>query len=274
MPVRKVPPPTQEMPFLEHLEELRWVVFRSLIGLIAGMIVCFIFAQDILQILTYPASQLDPPLIFQFLKVQGMLIVYLEIGFFGGLALALPLIFQQLWSFISPGLHQREKRYFLPLMISVTTLFMVGISFAYFVIVPFALNFFVGLAPADISANIAIDFYIGFAIRLMFLFGIVFEMPVISYFLAKIGLITKEGMRNYRRHAIVGIFVAAALLTPPDPVTQIFLGIPLVLLYEFSIFIAGRVEKNAKHRAGVEEQQYLAELKKREAGEDLPSQEQ
>ncbi|MCB0266215.1 MAG: twin-arginine translocase subunit TatC, partial [Calditrichaeota bacterium] len=122
-PVRKVPPPTQEMPFLEHLEELRWVVFRSLIGLIAGMIVCFIFAQDILQILTYPASQLDPPLIFQFLKVQGMLIVYLEIGFFGGLALALPLIFQQLWSFISPGLHQREKRYFLPLMISVTTLF-------------------------------------------------------------------------------------------------------------------------------------------------------
>ena len=235
----------QEMPFLDHLEELRWSILRSLVALVIGMIICFAFSGSLLKLLTYPASRLDPPLIFQFLKVQGMFTVYIEIGFFGGLILALPYIFYQFWKFIAPGLHSKEKRYFLPLILSSTLLFMTGLSFAYWVILPFALNFFVGLAPEDISANIAIDFYIGFAIRITFLFGIVFELPIVSYFLAKIGFISQALMRNYRRHAIVGIFILAALLTPPDPITQIFLGIPLLLLYEFSIYIVEAVEKAA-----------------------------
>ncbi len=261
----------QEMPFLDHLEELRWSLLRSLAALFVGMIICFSFSGYILNLLTYPASRLDPPLIFQFLKVQGMLIVYIEIGFFGGLILALPYIFYEIWKFISPGLHSKEKRYSLPLIFSSTFLFLVGMSFSYWVILPFALKFFVGLAPADISANIAIDFYIGFAIRLTFLFGLIFELPIVSYFLAKIGILTQGLMRNYRRHAIVGIFILAALLTPPDPITQIFMGIPLLLLYEVSIYIVGAVEKAAKRREKLDSEKYHAEMARRDVADGSKS---
>ena len=259
------------MPFLDHLEELRWVVFRTLIGLFIGMIICFVFAQPILDALILPASRLDPPLDFQFLKVQGIFIVYMEIGFFGGLALTLPFIFFQIWQFVSPGLHKTERRYFLPLVFAVTALFMAGVAFAYWIILPFALSFFVGLAPKAIAANIAIDFYIGFAIRLMFLFGIVFEMPVVSFFLAKLGLITPVGMRRYRRHAIISIFLIAALLTPPDPITQIFLGIPLILLYEFSIYIVSLVDKRARRREARDAKLYRQEMQQ-PSSDDLESQ--
>lgn len=261
----------EEMPFLDHLEELRWSLLRSLIALFIGMIICFTFSGFILKLLTYPASRLDPPLIFQFLKVQGMLIVYIEIGFFGGLILALPYILLQIWKFVAPGLQSKEKRYSLPLMFFSTLLFLMGLSFAYWVILPFALKFFVGLAPADISANIAIDFYIGFAIRLTFLFGLVFELPIVSFFLAKIGIISQALMRSYRRHAIVGIFILAALLTPPDPITQIFMGIPLLLLYEVSIYIVGVVEKAAKRREKLDSEKYHAEMTQRDVADGSKS---
>lgn len=236
----------KEMSFVDHLEELRWRLLRSIIAIVVGMIICFFFARPLLNILTYPASTLDPPLTFQFLKVQGMFIVFLEIGIFGGIILALPYILYQIWGFIAPGLLSQERKYVLPLLGFATLLFAIGLFFAYYVLMPFALSFFVGLAPEDITANIAIDFYIGFTIRIMLLFGLIFELPVISYFLGKIGLLTSAFMRSYRRHAIVGIFVIAALLTPPDPITQVLLGVPLILLYEFSILIVRMVEK--KHR--------------------------
>jgi sec-independent protein translocase protein TatC len=264
----------KEMPFLEHLEELRWRLIRSIGALGVGMIICFVLAKFILNILTYPATRLDPPLIFQFLKVQGMLIVYIEIGFFGGLMLALPYILNQMWGFVAPGLKDGEQKYFFPLIFSATFLFVMGVLFAYYVILPFALNFFIGLAPSNINANIAIDFYIGFAIRLMFLFGVVFELPVVSYFLAKIGLITPEFMRKYRRHSIIFIFLVAALLTPPDPITQTILGIPLIFLYEFSIFIVRQVEKatlKREKKAEEEYHEYLAEEAEKEASKDKDS---
>lgn len=244
----KKKPQKQEMPFLEHLEELRWRLIRILIALGAGMLLCFIFADRILVLLTHPAAQMNPPLHFQFLKVQGMFMVYLEIGFFGGLVLSLPYALVQIWGFVSPGLMNTERRYLLPMILSSTFLFLVGLSFAYWIMVPFALDFFVGLAPQGIEANIAIDFYIGFLIRLMLIFGVVFELPVISYFLGKVGFITSAVMRKYRRHAIVVIFFVAAVLTPPDPMTQIMLGVPLVLLYELSIYIVIMVEKANKRR--------------------------
>ena len=255
-------PEDKEMPFLEHLEELRWGLIRALIALAIGMVLCFVVAPYILKFLTFPAARLDPPLIFQFLKVQGMLIVYLEIGFFGGLILALPYIFHQLWQFVAPGLLPNERRYFIPLIICGTGLFMIGLSLAYWVVLPLALNFLVGLAPSDINANIAIDFYIGFAIRLMFLFGIVFEMPLVCYFLAKIGIVTSAWMKQYRRHAIVVIFVMAAFLTPPDPITQIILGIPLLLLYEVSVYIVRGVEKAAERREKLEEEKFKKEMER------------
>ncbi|MCB0259997.1 MAG: twin-arginine translocase subunit TatC [Calditrichaeota bacterium] len=252
--------PQVEMPFLDHLEELRWRLIRAMIALGIGMILCFFVAPYILEFLKYPASQLDPPLIFQFLKVQAIFIVYIEIGFFGGLTLTLPYLLFQIWSFVSPGLMPTERKYFLPLVVFSTGLFLIGLTFAFLVILPIALEFFVGLAPDGIEANIAIDLYIGFAIRIMFLFGLIFELPMVCYFLAKIGLLTDELMRKYRRHGIVAIFIIAALLTPPDPVTQVFLGVPLVLLYEFSIYIVAMVVRKRKKREAVEEARYQALL--------------
>ncbi|RMF58582.1 MAG: twin-arginine translocase subunit TatC [Calditrichaeota bacterium] len=241
------------MTFLDHLEELRWTILRSLIALFVGMILCFIVANYILAILTLPAEHLDPPLTLQVLKVQGMFTVYLEIGFFGGMILALPYILFEIWKFIRPGLMPEERRFVVPLILSATILFCSGVAFAYFVILPFALKFFIGLAPEEISANIAIDFYIGFAIRLMAIFGIIFELPVLSFFLGKMGLISANLMKKYRRHAVVIIFFLAAVLTPPDPITQILLGVPLVLLYEASIFIVKLVEKKRDERLAEEE---------------------
>lgn len=251
-----------EMPFLDHLEELRGKLIKSVIALIVGVIICFIVAQYILEFLKYPATRLDPPLLFQFLKVQAIFIVYIEIGFFGGITLALPFIIYQLWSFVAPGLHSQEKKYFIPMVAASTFLFLVGIFFAYYIILPLALTFFVNLAPEGIRADIAIDEYIGFAIRLMFLFGIIFELPMLSFTLAKVGILRSTIMRTYRRHGIVAIFIVAAMLTPPDPITQVFLGIPLILLYELSVYIVRGVERGREKAALEAEAEYQAWLEK------------
>lgn len=232
-----------EMSFVEHLEELRWRLIRAMVALVIGMVICFFLAEYILAFLTYPAEILDTPLNLQVLKVQGMLTVYLEIGFFGGLIIALPYLLYQLWGFIAPGLMKHERKYIVPLLFYSTSLFLGGVAFAYYTVLPFTIRFLISLTPSDITPGIAIDYYIGFAIRLMFLFGMVFELPVLSFFLGKIGIINTRLMRTYRRHSIVFIFVVAAVLTPPDPFTQLLLGVPLILLYEISIGVVHLVEK-------------------------------
>ena len=229
------------MPLLDHLEELRTRIIRSLVGLIIGMAISLVFSKQILDFLLIPTTRIDAPLHLQVLKVQGMFMVTLEIAFFGGIILSLPYILYQAWLFIAPGLLEHERRYFPRLIFSATTLFLLGVAFSYFIVLPFALNFFIGLAPPEIKPNIAIDFYIGFAIRMLVIFGVIFELPVLSYFLSKIGILTPELMRKHRRHAIVVIFISAAILTPPDIMTQVLLAIPLVLLYELSIWISGIV---------------------------------
>jgi sec-independent protein translocase protein TatC len=133
-------------------------------------------------------------------------------------------------------------------------LFLLGVSFAYFVIFPFALEFFLGLAPSTVQTNIAIDFYISFIIRLLFVFGVIFQLPVMSYFLSRLGIVSPEFMRKYRRHAIVVIFILAALFTPPDPFTQVMLGIPLILLYEISILISRAVYRAKEERESENEE--------------------
>jgi len=238
----------REMPFLDHLEELRWRIIKAAIAIFVGMIVCLVFSQRILDFLIWPTTQLDIPLELQVLKVQGMFVVKLEVGFFGGMVLGLPFILVQLWRFISPGLFETERKFFVPLVASSTLLFLTGLAFAYFIILPFAIDFFIGLVSGNIKANIAIDFYIGFVLRILIIFGFVFQLPILTYFLSKIGLLTPAFMRKYRRHAVIAIFVVAAVVTPPDVLTQVLLGIPLVVLYEFSIFISKRVQINKERK--------------------------
>ena len=192
------------MPFLEHLEEFRNRVIKSVIAIIIGAIFCLIFSKQLLNVLLWPTTRVDLPI----------------------------------------DVHERKD---VPRMIgSAPILFLIGVSFAYYLIFPFALEFFLGLAPETIETNIAIDFYISFIIRLLFVFGVIFQLPVMSYFLSRLGILTPVFMRKYRRHAIVVIFILAALFTPPDPFTQVMLGIPLILLYEISIFISQAVHRSKK----------------------------
>ncbi|MFZ0389553.1 MAG: twin-arginine translocase subunit TatC [Calditrichia bacterium] len=228
----------KEMPFLEHLEEFRSRIIRAVLALVAGAAICLIFSKLILNFLLWPTTQVDLPMDIQVLKVQGMFIVTLQVAFFGGLVLSLPFILYQIWMFVAPGLYPHERRHVPRIILSATALFLLGVFFAHYIIMPFALDFFLGLAPPSISTNIAIDFYIGFIIRLLLVFGLIFQLPILSFFLSQMGILSPGLMKKYRRHAIVVIFILAALFTPPDPFTQIMLAIPLVLLYEISVLIA------------------------------------
>ena len=228
----------REMPFLDHLEEMRWRLFKSLISVFVLMLVCWGFSDQLLEVLRYPGTQITPPLKMQVLKVQTVFMTKLEIALVAGIILGLPVIIYQVWQFMAPGLIKNERK-FLPIVIVSTIIcFLIGGLFAYFIIIPFALQFFMDLAPADIENNIALDFYIGFLLRIIVVFGVVFELPIVSIILTKMGLLTPQFMRKYRRYALVIAFILGAILTPPDPSTQIMLAIPIILLYEASIFLS------------------------------------
>ncbi len=231
-------PEEREMPFLDHLEELRWRLLKSVISVFVMMVICFYFSDYILELLLFPGKQIDPPVPLQVLKVQTVFIIKLEIALFAGIIFSLPVIFYQLWQFVAPGLLLTEKK-LLPVVVFASVFcFLAGGAFAYFIIIPYALQFFLSLAPIDIENKIALDFYIGFLLRLIIVFGVVFELPMLSLILAKFGLVTADFMRKYRKYAIVGAFILGAILTPPDPTTQVMLAFPIVILYEISIIIA------------------------------------
>lgn len=227
-----------EMPFLDHLEELRWRAIRILIAVMALTIGCFFVSDYILDFLLYSTKGLQFEINLQVLKVQTVFIIKLELALIFGIVFSLPYILFQVWQFVAPGLLEKERNYVFPVIFFATLSFLVGASFAYFIIVPIALDFFLSLAPETVTNNIALDFYFGFVVRIVIVFGIVFELPVISLFLTKIGLLTPAILKKYRRYAIITIFILAAILTPPDPTTQVMLGIPLVVLYEFTIWIS------------------------------------
>jgi len=228
----------REMPFLDHLEELRWRLLKSLGTVFILMVICFAFSDQLLDLLLYPGNNIDPPVPLQVLKVQTVFIIKLEIALVAGIIFGLPVIFYQLWQFIAPGLLLKERK-LLPIIVFASVFcFLLGGAFAYFIIIPYALQFFLSLAPVNIENNIALDFYIGFLLRIIVVFGIVFELPMLSLMLTKFGILTPQFMKKYRKYAIVSAFILGAILTPPDPTTQILLAVPIILLYELSIYIS------------------------------------
>ena len=235
-----------EMPFLDHLEELRWRSIRIIAAIFIGTVACFFVSDYILEFFLLSTKNLNFDINLQVLKVQTVFIIKLEIALIFGIIFSLPYIFYQIWAFVAPGLLEREKKYVTPILFFATLSFLLGAAFAYFIIVPFALDFFLGLAPTNVTNNIALDFYFGFIVRLILVFGVVFELPVISLLLTKVGILTPEILKKYRRYAIVIIFIVAAILTPPDPTTQVMLAIPLVVLYEFTIWISYFFRKKKK----------------------------
>lgn len=245
--------PEQEMSFLDHLEELRWRIIKALLGIVGGAIVCWIFIDQIMNdVLLQPVlavnESLGPgqqPINLQNLKPFGQVFLYMQVAFIGGFIVSIPYTLYQVWKFIAPGLMPRERRYVYLIVLFTTLCFLSGIAFSYFLMLPTALRFFAGFGTSEIENNIAINEYMSFIIGVMLGAAIVFELPMVSWFLSKLGILTPAFMRHYRRHAIVAILVISALLTPgTDPVSQLLLAVPLVLLYELSIGISAMAKRS------------------------------
>ncbi|HSW54689.1 MAG TPA: twin-arginine translocase subunit TatC [Ignavibacteriaceae bacterium] len=227
-----------EMSFLDHVEELRWRIIYAIIGILIFTIVAWFFIDSLIEIvLLKPARDANASL--QNLRPFGQLFLYVQVSIVVGIVASLPNIFYQLWQFIAPALKKRERKYILWIVFFSTFCFLAGIAFAYFVMLPLTMKFAAQFGTAEISNEFAIDEYMSIIISVMLAAGVVFELPMISFFLSKLGILTPKFMRKYRRHAIVIILVLAAFLTPgADPVSQVILAVPLVLLYEISIFIS------------------------------------
>ncbi len=237
--------PGKEMTFLEHLEELRWRIIYSLYGLGAGTIIAWIFIDFLINdVLLLPARHAGVQL--QNLKPFGQLMLFFEVAIVAGVIISLPNIFYQLWKFISPALKRNERKYISAIVAFSTLCFLLGVVFAYFVMLPMSLKFAAQFGSAEIKNVFAIDEYMSIIISIMLGCGLVFELPMVSYFLTKLGILTPQFMRKYRRHAIVAIFVVAAFLSPgTDPVSQLILAAPLILLYEISIIISKLARKKS-----------------------------
>jgi len=227
-----------EMSFLDHIEELRWRIIYALIGVVIFTIAAWIFIDPIIEfVLLKPARDANASL--QNLRPFGQLFLYIQVAIIVGIIASLPNIFYQLWQFIAPALREREQKYILWIVFFSTFCFLLGITFAYFVMLPLTMKFAAQFGTAEIANEFAIDEYMSIIISVMLAAGLVFELPMVSFFLSKLGILTPKFMRTYRRHAIVIILVLAAFLTPgADPVSQVILAVPLVLLYEISIFIS------------------------------------
>lgn len=235
------------MSFFDHLEELRWRVIKAIIGIAVGMIVCWVFIDWIMnQVLLAPVLNVNaklpsgqPQFHLQNLKPFGQLFLYMQVAIIGGALLSLPNILYQIWAFVAPGLLPNERKYVRSIVFFSSFCFLAGVVFAYFVMLPAALSFFATFGTATIENNIAVNEYMNFIISVMLAAGVVFELPMVSWFLSRLGILTPKFMRKYRRHAIVVIFILAAVLTPgTDPVSQVLLAVPLMVLYEISIFVS------------------------------------
>jgi sec-independent protein translocase protein TatC len=227
-----------EMSFLDHVEELRWRIIYAIIGVLIFTIIAWIFIDPLVEIvLLRPARDANASL--QNLRPFGQLFLYVQVAIIVGIVASLPNIFYQLWQFIAPALRKKERKYILWIVFFSTFCFLAGVAFAYFVMLPLAMKFAAQFGSEAIKNEFSIEEYMSIIISVMLAAGVVFELPMISFFLSKLGILTPKFMRKYRRHAIVIILVLSAFLTPgADPVSQIILAVPLVLLYEISIFIS------------------------------------
>ncbi|MCD6334471.1 MAG: twin-arginine translocase subunit TatC [Candidatus Latescibacteria bacterium] len=234
------------MPFLDHLEELRWRILKALIAVFAGALLCFFLSDRLVEVLVAPARSLSTPPKLIFLKPVGMFLVRLEASLVGGILLGLPVVLYQMWAFVVPGLFERERRTIPALLVVSILCFSAGVLLAYFVVIPIALRFMIGMATDYVEPQFDIGRYISFILRLLVAFGVVFELPVFSYFFSSMGILTPRFLRRNRRYAVVVIVVLAAVITPPDVVSQILMAGPLLLLYEASILVSAAVHRKGR----------------------------
>ncbi len=235
------------MTLLEHLGELRSRLVRSFLAIAVAFFVCYAFAKDLFYYLSLPLLKVMPAdAKFIYTGVAEGFFVDLKVSFVAAVFVACPFLFYQIWAFIAPGLYEEEKRYVTPLAFCSAFFFLGGATFCYFAVFPFAFKFFMSYSTENIVAMLSINEYLGFALKMLIAFGLIFEMPLFSFFLSRMGIVTAARMRSVRKYAVLAVFIIAAILTPPDVFSQIMMAVPMLFLYEISIFVAAIFGKRAK----------------------------
>ena len=265
----------KEMSFLDHLEELRWLLVRSTVAILIMATVTFFVSDYIFDVIVFGPKSPDfityrffcdlshqlgfadsicvteMPFIIQNIDVEGQVNILVWTCITAGFILAFPYILLQLWNFISPALYENERKYAKLFIFIASLLFFTGVLFGYFVVVPMSVNFFATFKVSDVVQNqFSFDSYIGLIKTSVLASGLFFELPVIIYFLTKLGLVTPKFLRNYWRYAVVIILIVAAIVTPPDVVSQLIVAIPMLIIYEISIFISAIVYKSQLKKEG------------------------
>lgn len=239
-------------PLIEHLAELRDRLMKAMAALAIAFVICIIFRNEIVDFLSYPLLRIRPDAELMVLSPQELFFTVINISLWGAFFLAFPFIAAQIWGFVAPGLYKNEQGAFLPFLMATPFLFFLGASLAYFIVIPLALDWLINFAEAE--KNIAVETtysvrqFIDFIKTLLFAFGVSFQLPVLLTLLGKAGIVTSDGLKEWRKYAIVGIAFMAMILTPPDPISQLALGVPTYLLYEISIHLVALMERKEKKR--------------------------
>ena len=251
-----------KMPLSAHLAELRTRLLYSVLALFLGFFACFYFAGDIFNFLVAPLADMwadQPERRLIFTALHEKFFTEIKVAFFAAACLAFPIIASQFWLFIAPGLYKDEKRAFLPFLMATPVLFTAGAASVYYGVIPVAWEFFAGFEQANSDGQLAIQLepkvneYLSLIMQLIFAFGLAFQLPVLLTLLARVGSISSDWRKTKRRYAIVVAFVAAAVLTPPDPLSQIGLAVPIIVLYEVSIWLAVLMERKRKQKADTDD---------------------
>lgn len=260
----------QKMSLIEHLSELRKRILICLIALIIAFIFTFSYSEYIFKLLLFPLNytpqfSLKDGIVFvPDQKLQNTKLVFLgpaeafwmnmKIALVAGFILTIPIIFYQLWRFVSPGLYSHEKKYVLPFVLTATGLFLAGVAFCYFIVLPFAMGFLLNYKVGDfLMPMLSVGLYIDFLLKFLLAFGLVFELPILIVITTRMGLITPQTLKKYRRLAIVLAFVVAAIITPtPDAFNQTLMAVPMIILYELGIWVSILLNKKGKNNGGQE----------------------